>query len=92
MGFSVEERYFSNYHILQLFRLGFATFFDAGRIYGDEAAGTSRIFKNVGLGLRLAPSKSDKGKVIHVDLAYPLGSNIPGGKSIQTVLEAKLSF
>ncbi len=90
--FTIEERFFSNYHVLQLFRVGFASFFDVGKIYGDSEYGAGRTFKNIGLGMRLAPSKSDKGRIIHIDVAYPIGSNIAGGRSAQLVVEAKASF
>ena len=90
--FTLEERIFTNYHVLQLFRVGFAGFVDAGRMWGQSEDGAGRTFSNIGMGLRLAPSKTDKGKVIHIDLAYPLQSNIPGGRSVQLVLEAKASF
>lgn len=90
--FTVEQRYFSDYQFLRLMRVGYAAFVDVGRVYGDDVLGAGRTYKNVGLGLRLAPSKTDEGRIIHVDLAYPIGSNIPGGKSVQLVIEAKGSF
>lgn len=90
--FTAEERMFSSRQILQLFRVGVAGFVDVGRVYGKEQWGAGRTFSNVGLGLRLAPSKTDEARIIHIDLAYPLGNNIPGGKSVQLVVEAKSSF
>ena len=30
--------------------------------------------------------------MIHIDLAYPIGANILDGKSLQLVVEAKISF
>jgi hypothetical protein len=92
LKFTIEERYFSDYQLLQLLRIGYAGFFDVGKVYGDPNTGADSLYKNVGLGLRLAPSKTDEGRIIHIDLAYPLGSNIPGGKSLQLVIEAKTSF
>ncbi|MEX2132441.1 MAG: hypothetical protein WD772_13245 [Pseudohongiellaceae bacterium] len=90
--FTAEQRIFTNYHPLQLFRLGFAAFADIGRIFGGVEDGAGRTFSDVGVGLRLAPSKSDSGKVIHIDLAYPLQADIPGGRSVQLVMEAKVTF
>lgn len=90
--FTAEERMFSDYQVLQLFRVGVAGFIDVGRVYGKSSWGADRTFSNVGLGLRLAPSKTDEARIIHIDLAYPLGSNIPGGKSMQLVVEARTSF
>lgn len=91
LEFTVEQRLFTNYHILQLVRVGFAAFFDAGRIYGDPNPAADGLFKNVGVGLRLAPSKSNKGRILHIDLAWPLGNN-PTGKSTGLVMELKESF
>ncbi len=90
--FTAEDRLFSNYHILQVVRVGVAGFFDIGRVYGKTLWGAGRTFKDVGIGLRLAPSKTDEGRIIHIDLAYPIGATIPGGKSLQFVIEAKTSF
>lgn len=92
LKFTAEERMFSNYQVLQLLRIGVAGFVDVGRVYGKTQWGAGRTFSNVGLGLRLAPSKTDEARIIHIDLAYPLGNNIPGGKSVQLVVEARGSF
>lgn len=92
LKFTIEERYFSDYQLLQLLRVGYAGFFDVGKMVGDPLWGGDQVYKNVGLGLRLAPSKTDEGRIIHIDLAYPIGANIPGGKSLQFVVEAKASF
>lgn len=92
LRFTVEERYFSDVQLFQLLRVGYAGFFDIGKVFGDKHWGADRTYKNVGVGLRLAPSKTDEGRIIHIDLAYPIGSNIPGGKSLQLVVEAKTSF
>ena len=92
LKFTIEERYFSDYQLFQLLRVGYAGFFDIGKVYGDPLQGANRLYKNVGVGLRLAPSKTDEGRIIHIDLAYPIGSNIHGGKSVQLVIEAKTSF
>lgn len=92
LKFTMEERYFSDFQLFQLLRVGYAGFFDIGKVYGNPLWGGSRLYKNAGLGLRLAPSKTDEGRIIHIDLAYPIGANIPGGKSLQLVVEAKTSF
>ncbi len=90
--FTIEERLFSNYQFLQLLRVGVAGFFDVGRVYGKQTWGAGQTYKNIGVGLRLAPSKTDEGRIVHIDLAYPIGTNVPGGKSVQFVIEAKTSF
>lgn len=92
MKFTIEERYFSDLQLFQLLRVGYAGFFDVGKVYGDPLWGADRLYKNVGLGFRLAPSKTDEGRIIHIDLAYPIGASILGGKSVQLLVEAKTSF
>jgi hypothetical protein len=89
---TAEQRIFTNYHILQLARLGFAGFVDAGRVFGQAENGAGRTFSNVGLGMRLAPSKSKEGKIIHIDIAYPLQVDQFGEKKLQFLIEAKATF
>lgn len=48
------------------------------------------IAKRFVIGLRKDDYK--EGRIIHIDLAYPIGANILGGKSLQLVVEAKTSF
>ena len=68
-----EKRWFSDIHFLNLVRVGYATFLDAGRAWRSRLPGHPEgSLANVGIGLRLASSKSDVGKVVHVDLAFPL--------------------
>ncbi len=87
--FTAEERYFTDYHWLQLARVGFAMFYDAGRVYGNPDPGAQRVYQNVGFGLRLAPSRSESGQIVHIDIAWPLNSNVPGGGGRQFVVEVK---
>ena len=71
---SVEHRLFTNMHPLQLARLGFAAFVDIGTAWTrHEDNGTrNRALANIGIGMRLASSKSQSGRVIHIDLAFPV--------------------
>ena len=72
--FSAEERYFSDWFPLQIFRVGAAVFFDMGRTWGQAplAAPGYGWLKDVGFGLRLGNARTGLGNVIHVDLAFPL--------------------
>jgi outer membrane protein assembly factor BamA len=91
--FTAEERLFTNYHFLQLFRVGVAAFYDAGQVYGNEDAGADGVFQGVGVGLRLAPSRSQSGQIIHLDLAYPLDNATADKKhGLQFIAEVKKSF
>mgnify|MGYP000473531941 CR=1 FL=1 len=46
---------------------------------------------NVGFGLRLASTRSSLGKMIHIDLAFPLDGD-PSIDSVQFLVEGKRSF
>jgi len=91
--FSIEHRYFTDWYPFRLFRVGTAVFMDVGRSWGDDGLGTPNlgVLRNIGIGLRLASTRASLGKVIHIDLAFPLD----GGDSIdnvQLLLEAKSEF
>lgn len=92
LKFTAEERVFTDYHFLQLVRLGFAVFYDAGRVFGNSNPLMQNIYQNIGVGLRLAPSRSESGQIVHLDLAYPINDKIPGGSGIQFIAEVKKSF
>lgn len=91
--FTAEQRYFSNYHWLQLFRVGVAAYYDVGRVFGNNDPGSQSTFQDIGVGLRLAPSRSQSGQIIHLDVAWPLDSVLPGGKhDLQFIAEVKKNF
>ncbi|WP_160317359.1 ShlB/FhaC/HecB family hemolysin secretion/activation protein [Pseudoalteromonas sp. R3] len=93
---NLEKRYYWEYDLLHLFKVGGAAYFDIGRVDGralpsplhsdpdisriltpqQQHALTHQIqgqfLKNVGLGLRLAPSRANSGLVLHLDVATPL--------------------
>ncbi len=81
--FTLEERWFSNWYPLRLFRVGAAVFFDMGRTWGRPplAAPSLGLLKDAGFGLRLGNARTAFGNVIHVDLAFPFD----GGSSIKRV-------
>jgi hypothetical protein len=72
--YSAEERYFSDWFPLRLFRVGAAVFFDMGRTWGRAplAAPGYGWLRDVGFGLRFGNARTGLGNVIHVDLAFPL--------------------
>ena len=53
--------------------MGAAAFSDLGGVWGGPAAAARGWLQDVGLGLRLAPSRTSRAAVIHFDLAFPLG-------------------
>ena len=90
---SIEERFFTDWYPFRLIRVGFAVFADAGRTWGENPAGGTSIgwLKDVGFGLRLAPTRSGSNKVFHVDLAFPLDGD-SSIDSVQFLLTSSRSF
>ncbi len=90
---TVEQRYFTDWYPFRLFRVGGALFADIGRTWGDNPAGGPALgwLKNVGLGLRLGPTRSSGRDVIHIDIAFPLDGD-PSIDSVQFLIESKRSF
>lgn len=93
MVFTVEQRYFTDVYLFRIFRLGGAVFYDMGRTWGDNPAGEDSMgwLRDVGFGLRFANTRTSIGKVIHVDVAFPLDGD-DDIDSVQLVLEGKRSF
>jgi len=93
MLLSIEQRFFTDWYPFRLVRIGGAIFADAGRVWGEDPLDGRRFnwLSDVGFGLRFAPTRSSARKMIHLDIAFPLG----GDDSIDTVqflLESKRSF
>ncbi len=90
---TIEQRYFTDWYPLRLFRIGGAVFFDTGRTYGDNPLGGANLgwLSDVGFGLRFAPTRFGTKKIIHLDIAFPLNGD-PGIDSVQILLKAKSSF
>lgn len=91
--FTIEQRYFTDYYLWRLFRVGGAVFFDAGRMWGENPYGGENFgwLKDVGFGLRLASTRSSLGKMIHIDFAFPLDGDA-SIDSFQVLFEGKRSF
>ena len=88
--FSIEQRYFTDWYPFRLFHIGGAVFFDAGRVWGENSAGSGNLglMKDIGFGLRIGNSRSGIGRMTHIDVAFPLDGeqNI---NSVQFLLELK---
>lgn len=72
---TVERRRFTDIHLLNLAWLGGAAYVDAGRTWDTEGPALTdndRTLSNLGLGLRLSPSKFRVERVLHLDVAFPL--------------------
>jgi len=70
---SIEQRYYSDWHPFRLFRVGLAAFIDVGRAWYEERDNGSNggVLADAGIGLRLNSSRAEKSAVVHVDLAFP---------------------
>lgn len=91
--FAVEQRYFTDWYPFRLFRVGGALFADIGRTWGDNPVGGPSLgwLKNIGIGLRLGPTRSSGRDMIHIDVAFPLDGD-PSIDSVQLLIESKRSF
>jgi hypothetical protein len=80
---TLEQRFFSDREIFHVAHLGGAVFFDAGQAWFVEPLSQldarfyqqRRILKDAGLGLRLGSSRSSRGGVLHLDVAFPLDAS-----------------
>lgn len=92
---TLEERQYTNYHLFNLAYLGFAVFIDVGRAWDpavDEGFEDDYL-ASAGFGIRLASSKSDSARVIHIDFAFPLtNQNEPEVSSSDVSLKIKSSL
>ena len=90
---SIEQRFFTDWYPFRLFRVGYAFFFDAGRVWDDDPRNTPNLgtLYDVGVGLRLTSPRSSGRSVVHIDLAFPIDA--PADiDDVQLVLERKSSF
>jgi outer membrane protein assembly factor BamA len=90
---SFEERVYSDWYPLQLFRVGGAVFFDVGRAWGGDNQNTVNPgwLSDAGFGLRILNARSALGNVLHADVAFPLNAD-PSIKPVQYLLKSKVSF
>ncbi len=93
LQFTIEQRYFTDYYLWRLFRVGGAIFFDAARVWGDNPFGGENLglLRDVGFGLRLSSARSSIGKMIHIDFAFPLDGD-DSIDSFQFLIEGKRTF
>lgn len=75
--FKMEHRFYTDLHVLQLFYVAGAAFFDIGRAWtpGVDPEQHSGYLKDVGIGLRFASSRSGRGAILHMDYAFALDAD-----------------
>jgi outer membrane protein assembly factor BamA len=86
---TLEQRFYSDREVFHLAHLGAAVFFDAGQAwFVDTLTPEERtlpqdrqLLKDLGFGLRVASSRSSRGGVLHLDVAFPLD----GARTIQRI-------
>ncbi len=88
---TVEQRVFTPWYPFRLARVGAAAFFDAGRVWGGPEATELGLLRDVGIGLRLVPTRSGRASVIHLDLAVPLDGPRDLAR-VQWLVRARSSF
>ena len=72
-----------------MFNVGFAAFVDVGRaVFRGFDSPRDGWKADVGVGLRLLPSKADKDQVIHLDVAFPVNDS-NSGRSMLISAEVK---
>ncbi len=91
--FTAEHRFYTDWHLFRLLRVGGAVFFDAGRAWfpGDENKGATGILADAGFGLRFSSSRAQTKTVLHVDVAFPFEKQ-DDIDSYQIVVKTKQSF
>jgi hypothetical protein len=90
---SLEQRFYTDWYPFRLIRVGYAFFFDAGRVWDDDPRGTPNLstLYDVGVGLRLTSPRSSGRSVVHIDLAFPV--NAPADiDDVQLVVEKRATF
>lgn len=90
---TLEQRFYWDRELFHLAHLGAAVFFDAGQAWFVESRSIQEreLLKDVGLGLRVASSRSARGAVIHLDVAFPLDRG-RGSDRIQYLVSTQESF
>jgi outer membrane protein assembly factor BamA len=90
---TAEQRYFTDWYPFKLARVGGAVFADVGRTWGESPLGSRPLgwLKDIGIGLRLAPTRASGRDVIHIDVAFPLDGD-SSIDDVQFLIESKRSF
>jgi outer membrane translocation and assembly module TamA len=88
---TIERRYYSDWHLFNLVRVGAVGFIEAGKAWDGPIQGDNKVLADVGFGLRFSSSKARVGSVVHVDIATPLVEK-DGIDEYQLLIEAKRQF
>jgi hypothetical protein len=86
---TVEQRFYSDWEIWGLVNVGGAVFVDAGTAFWADDPASPELLSNIGVGLRLGSSRSAKGAMVHLDIAYPLNGDSEG---VQFLIRSRDTF
>ena len=86
---TVEERFYSGLYLWRVIRVAGAAFVDIGRAW--DSARDNPVLANVGFGLRLESTRTDRSRVYHLDFAVPVVSQ-PGAGGLEVLLTGKRSL
>ena len=90
---TLEHRYFGDWEILRLVRIGFAGFADAGDAwYGSEGERLSNLHSDFGFGLRFAVTRSSVASVSRLDLAYSVDAGETDSPRLQVLFGTAVKF
>jgi len=91
--FTVEERYYTDWYPLRLFRVGFAAYYDTGRAWGSQLGNANNAWLNdIGFGVRFLSTRASFGNVLHIDIAFPLHRTDPTIKPRQLLVTTAKTF
>ncbi len=91
--FTLEERFYTDLYVWQLFRIGGAAYVDVGRAWGggNHVMQTDRWLSNLGAGLRIVNARAAFSNVLHIDVAVPLNASADI-KRVQFLIRTRTSF
>jgi hemolysin activation/secretion protein len=91
--FTVEERVYTDWYLLRIFRAGGAVFYDIGRAWGGPFQNPVNPgwLSDAGFGLRILNDRASFGNVLHVDIAFPLNPD-PTIRSMQFLVKTYATF
>ena len=90
---SLEHRYYTDWHLFRLLRVGGAVFVDVGRAWfpGEKNEGVTGVLADAGFGLRIASSRAQTKRVLNIDVAFPF-ETFDDVDSVQVLITGKQSF
>lgn len=91
---TLERRYFPDWHPFKLFRVGGVIFTDVGRAWftdGRNNGPDDGVLKDVGFGFRLASSRIEVQRMLHLDFAFPLDGD-DSIDDVQVLLRGRSQF